>query len=132
MGLGGDLWRMAVRGRRGRRSYERCFVTAAGELRVGSSASPCLIRDISASGAFIVLPDAPPPGALGEFVLPTAALRTSVRVVRRTGEGCGIRFQSDEIGAVLAGWVRAVGDAPLHVHASLHELGHQSEGARPQ
>lgn len=95
---------------RRQRLYERCPVATAADLRIGDRIIPCLVRDVSAGGA-LVTPLAPVVvGATGVLAIPGTALQAAIRVVRQEGDGCALVFQSDEVGAIMAGWIRAVGD----------------------
>lgn len=95
---------------RGEREYERRSVATAADLRIGDRIIPCLVRDVSAGGARVTPLAAVVVGATGVLAIPGTALQAAIRVVRQEEEGYALAFQSDEVGAIMAGWIRAIGD----------------------
>ncbi|MBB6251241.1 PilZ domain-containing protein [Nitrospirillum iridis] len=94
-----------------RRTYDRLSVDSEVQLSCGDAVVSCRIADVSAGGAFLI-PRAPGAnlsiGTEGVLRLPGAPVAAAVRIVRHTDAGVGIEFERDGVGAIVAGWVRAV------------------------
>ncbi|MEA1675152.1 PilZ domain-containing protein [Nitrospirillum sp. BR 11163] len=91
-----------------RRTYDRLSVDSHVQLSCGDVLVSCRIADVSAGGAFLVPDPDLPIGTEGVLRLPGAPVAAAVRIVRRTDSGVGIEFLRDGVGAIVAGWVRAV------------------------
>ncbi|WP_044561445.1 PilZ domain-containing protein [Azospirillum sp. B4] len=91
-----------------RRTYDRLSVDSEVQLSCGDTIVSCRIADVSAGGAFLTPGPDLPIGTEGVLRLPGAPVAAAVRIVRRTENGVGIEFKRDGVGAIVAGWVRAV------------------------
>ncbi|MEE3622472.1 PilZ domain-containing protein [Nitrospirillum sp. BR 11752] len=91
-----------------RRTYDRLSVDSQVQLSCGDVIVSCRIADVSAGGAFLTPGPDLPIGTEGVLRLPGAPVAAAVRIVRRTDTGVGIEFLRDGVGAIVAGWVRAI------------------------
>ncbi|QJE72934.1 PilZ domain-containing protein [Aerophototrophica crusticola] len=87
-----------------RRAFDRQPVRGTVTFAVGGQRHDCRLRDVSPAGAFLEPPLALAVGTKGVLELPDAGIMAEATVVRRTPQGVGIRFQRDDIGAIIAGW----------------------------
>jgi PilZ domain len=89
-----------------RRRFDRRPVAGHAVLRAGEMEFSCVVKDVSASGAFLAPDPQLPVGAMATLEVPDVLLSADVRVVRRTPDGFGVEFAKQGVGAIIAGWMR--------------------------